>query len=158
MPGPQRSSDPFGGPDARGHGRIVVHWSNQFAKEETSDSSQLTVPESPSETDVLKCPQCGYELQGLGTRRCPECGTRFVIAGIEGGGDPRANSYITLCVVALLLFGLPGIIPIIYSVRTLTANSRHDYAAARRHSKTTVIWLVVGFVVGAALLLWLIAL
>ena len=88
--------------------------------------------------------------------RCPECGTRFVIAGIEDGGDPRANSYITLSVIALLLFGLPGIIPLIYSVRTLNANSRHDYAAARRHSKTTVIWLVAGIVIGAALLFWFI--
>ena len=112
---------------------------------------------APSETDLLKCPQCGYELQGLGTPRCPECGTRFVIAGIEDGDDPRANSYITLCVVVTILFGLPGIVPLIYSVRTLTANSRHDYAAARRHSKTTVIWMVVGFVVGAATMLWIFA-
>ncbi len=113
--------------------------------------------ETPAQSDVLKCPQCGYELQGLGLPRCPECGSRFVIAAIEDGGDPRAKSYIAVCVVALLLFGLPGIIPFIYSVLTLTANSRHDYAAARRHSKKTVIWLIVGFAIAAAVLLLLFA-
>jgi Zn finger protein HypA/HybF involved in hydrogenase expression len=104
---------------------------------------------------ALQCPKCGYQLEALTTSRCPECGTHFTITGADDDGDCRANSYIALSVLALLICGIPGIIPLVYSVLTLTANSRHDYAKARRYSRLTSIWLVIGFVIGGAIVVWL---
>lgn len=33
-------------------------------------------PSSPVD-EQLHCPQCGYNLTGIASRRCPECGVRF---------------------------------------------------------------------------------
>ena len=38
----------------------------------------------PSEPEGLRCPKCGYSLQALTERRCPECGEEFVITDREG--------------------------------------------------------------------------
>jgi len=33
------------------------------------------------------CPECGYDLTGAGSDRCPECGTPFRIADLRPRGD-----------------------------------------------------------------------
>jgi hypothetical protein len=44
------------------------------ATNDTSDDMQATPGEHPALGADLYCPDCGYNLRGLTSRRCPECG------------------------------------------------------------------------------------
>ncbi len=48
----------------------------------------------PRYTNPWRCAGCGYLLYGLREPRCPECGTPFDAALLEGGGaDTRAGTH-----------------------------------------------------------------
>jgi len=44
-----------------------------------------TVPWDPALRAATGCPQCGYNLRGLTTPRCPECGTDLARSGVRIG-------------------------------------------------------------------------
>ena len=101
-------------------------------------------------TDGLQCPECGYDLTGLPGRVCPECGNPFEIRQVVVAGSP-SPSYIVLSVV-VLLFCFLGIVPLVFSILTLTANSRQEYIAAKRHSKSALVWNLIALTLGVALM------
>ena len=74
-----------------------------------------------------RCGHCGYNLTGSQSDRCPECGLRFIEAGVvKGSPASRARLWIGLALIMLApLFG--GI-----SVSTYLA----DRAAAERSQAT----------------------
>ena len=52
----------------------------------------------------LPCPRCGYNLRGLTSSRCPECGDELALQ--VGLVEPRMGAYITL--LAACCVGLGG--------------------------------------------------
>jgi len=38
-------------------------------------------PDKPDEGSVSKCGECGYDITGLETGICPECGAGFFVGG-----------------------------------------------------------------------------
>ncbi|MCH8881548.1 MAG: hypothetical protein IID34_16910 [Planctomycetes bacterium] len=58
------------------------------------------------------CGQCGYNLTGSESNRCPECGTLFIEAGVTlGNPSPKRPRWIlaSLIVLAILLVGGIGL-------------------------------------------------
>ena len=102
------------------------------------------------------CPNCDYNLTGLTSRRCPECGQPFTIAdarergfelsasGQEFRRSIRADRAVAIFGIALLAFGL--CCPCI----------THDRAAATwsfaPSIKTWAMWMVLVPLVGTVLL------
>lgn len=52
----------------------------------------------------IHCPRCGYNLRSLTGGRCPECGTRLVLAVREA--EPRLGAWIALTVMVCLNAGV----------------------------------------------------
>ncbi len=56
-----------------------------------------------------KCGKCGYDLRGAPVDRCPECGSRFLDAGIitpaAARRRTRARRLVLLFSVAVILLG-----------------------------------------------------
>jgi hypothetical protein len=48
-----------------------------------------------SRTDALVCPTCGYNLTGLESTRCPECGTQFTLNELIASQPNRVDAEIT---------------------------------------------------------------
>ncbi|MEX0653560.1 MAG: hypothetical protein WD534_02825 [Phycisphaeraceae bacterium] len=72
----------------------------------------LAEPDSTVEPDLLSvylrdrdepCPRCGYNLRGLHTHRCPECGDALRLK--VGLVEPRLGAYLATLVAACLGFG-----------------------------------------------------
>lgn len=57
---------------------------------------------------VVRCPVCRYELGGLGTERCPECGVEIDHGLIEQISEGRALSITRVW----LFYGLLGWVPV----------------------------------------------
>ena len=109
-----------------------------------------------SPTQGAQCPNCAYELSGLSVTRCPECGAGFRLKQVVEFGDEPARSWIVVSAVMLVVLGIVGILPLIYSIRTIAANARHDYVTAKRHSRTTCMWIIIGFILGIPLMIWVV--
>lgn len=45
---------------------------------------------APGRRDTLVCPACGYNMTGLGTAVCPECGARYAIDELIAAQPSRA--------------------------------------------------------------------
>ena len=56
------------------------------------------------------CGQCGYNLTGSESNRCPECGTLFIEAGvILGNPSPKRARWVLVSLVVLLILFVGGI-------------------------------------------------
>ncbi len=56
------------------------------------------------------CGQCGYNLTGSESNRCPECGTLFIEAGvILGNPSPKKARWVLVSLVVLLILVVGGI-------------------------------------------------
>jgi ribosomal protein L37E len=74
-------------------------------------SSQLIEPMQMAvpETAHLSCARCGYNLTGLTSRRCPECGTPFSYLSarriLRTGREPAEDSRVALIANIKLVLG-----------------------------------------------------
>ena len=68
----------------------------------------LAVHESP-------CPRCGYNLHGLRSDRCPECGDQIELR--IGLTEPRLGAMITLLVFVSLAFGASTLMGLIAAIQ-----------------------------------------
>lgn len=57
----------------------------------------------------LRCPKCDYELTGLTTRRCPECGRRFDPHAVWAG-QRRKNAEFAFRTPAYVLYAVLGFV------------------------------------------------
>ena len=95
-------------------------------------------------TRDVKCPLCGYNLRGLTSGRCPECGEALRLQ--VGGATRYTHCYIALLAACCLGLGASGLI--------LAAALIH---ATRVWWNDSVVWLLVVLFLGSggALLLGL---
>jgi hypothetical protein len=91
-----------------------------------------------------RCGNCGYNLTGAPSNRCPECGMLFIEAGIVTAqqAEPpprRATGTMLLLAVGLTLFAVLGVI--FMEVSTSAARARavaaQQAAAAQRQAQAT---------------------
>jgi hypothetical protein len=69
----------------------------------------MTMPPGRNKSIVANCPTCGYSMDGLRTRRCPECGN-FAKPEMRERPNPLPRFAITvLCVTAVLPPSLAGL-------------------------------------------------
>ena len=96
------------------------------------------------ETRDVKCPLCGYNLRGLTSGRCPECGEGLRLQ--VGGATRYTRCYIALLAACCLGLGASGLI--------LAAALIH---APRSWWNDPVVWVLVVLFLGSggALLLGL---
>lgn len=59
----------------------------------------------PPEDKQLHCPKCGYDLTGLSTQQCPECGTPFDLTRLIRESNSGGTQFMSRGTVALLLVG-----------------------------------------------------
>lgn len=66
----------------------------------------------PNHFRGLNCPHCDYELRGLQTTRCPECGTKFDpnYVGSSTIDEHRRAPWIRATLIALIVIALAGLI------------------------------------------------
>ncbi len=96
--------------------RYIVSSASERAK---ATDTGAPVPAQP----LHLCPECEYDLRGLLSRRCPECGTPFTLTGARRVGLqylPETESDLTVARkeqirqrIGLALFALAWIVPFI---------------------------------------------
>ena len=67
----------------------------------------------PGETP-LQCGHCGYDVRGLPTNVCPECGSDLQAAGVRTPDGPKLRDFRGLA-IAYLLLGLVAC-PIVFAI------------------------------------------
>lgn len=98
--------------------RYIVSSASERSK---ATDTGAAVPDSP----LHLCPKCEYDLRGLLSRKCPECGTPFTLAGARRVGLqylPETKTDLTVAQqeqtrqrIGLALFACALIVPFILS-------------------------------------------
>ena len=111
-------------------------------------------PPVPPEVDLLQrylcdrdtpCPRCEYNLRGLSSRKCPECGDKLQLQ--VGLADPKLGAYITLLVSLCIGFGGSSLMGMI----ALTQAGRRWWTQEPSAMLLAIQWLWTGIALPAVL-------
>jgi predicted Zn-ribbon and HTH transcriptional regulator len=92
------------------------HGSERFVSSPPPDPERLTRPSRLRFTVPAKCPHCSYDLKGIKSERCPECGELITPAALRRFQNEKARKEVYIRSYAipavLLLIGLAVWVPI----------------------------------------------
>jgi len=102
----------------------------------------------------IQCPSCGYRLAGLPEARCPECGAEFRLKQVVEFGEGPSRSWIIPSCALLAIVPPFGALLLVFSIKAMNANSRHDFVTAKRHGRTAGRWCVAILILALGLVTW----